>query len=164
MYQGLGSAGPCLDTSLDVSNPPCIQAFIIETSSDHRNRNSSSDYHKIRCNELSRTTPDLLCSWKKWEIRKICQLATCEDRRLCISQRLSPYTIITPSVIRSQLVEPVYAIGSMASRSRKSTLTVTMSYPPNLSSVMGFLLYSQNWPFKLQQRRKTKEHYRTMPE
>ncbi|GFV41438.1 hypothetical protein TNCV_5048431 [Trichonephila clavipes] len=55
-----------------------------------------------------------LYSPKNWEYWTICQLVTCDDRHPCIDLSLPPYTIITHSVKRRQLVEPVCAIVSHA--------------------------------------------------
>ncbi|GFW13645.1 hypothetical protein TNCV_1211111 [Trichonephila clavipes] len=56
----------------------------------------------------------LLYPPKNWEMRTICQLATWDDHRPCISLGLPPCTIITHSVKRWRLVEPVCAIVSQA--------------------------------------------------
>ncbi|GFT77143.1 hypothetical protein TNCV_1984351 [Trichonephila clavipes] len=40
----------------------------------------------------------------------IWQLATCDDRSPCMGPGLPPYTIITPSIKRCHVIEPVRAI------------------------------------------------------
>ncbi|GFT77076.1 hypothetical protein TNCV_1099501 [Trichonephila clavipes] len=47
---------------------------------------------------------------KNWEFRTASQTATCDDRLPCINLRLPPYTIITHSIKRRQLIEPICAI------------------------------------------------------
>ncbi|GFT79239.1 hypothetical protein TNCV_2766641 [Trichonephila clavipes] len=70
-----------------------------------------------------------LYSPKNWEFRTICQLSTRDDRHPCTVLGLPPYTIITYSVKKWQLVEPVCAIvepvfvwGPRASRSLETSL------------------------------------------
>ncbi|GFV85423.1 hypothetical protein TNCV_3772471 [Trichonephila clavipes] len=49
-----------------------------------------------------------LYSLKSWEFRTMGQLTTSDDRRPCIDQGLSPYTIIIHSVKRRQSIQPVF--------------------------------------------------------
>ncbi|GFV07183.1 hypothetical protein TNCV_3602011 [Trichonephila clavipes] len=50
-----------------------------------------------------------LYSPKNWKFQTICQMAVCDDHRPCKRLGLPPYTIITHSVKRRQLIEPVCA-------------------------------------------------------